>query len=66
MFGSTEIIIICLIIFVLFGASAIPKFAKSLGLAKKEFKDGLDDAKESAKEDRATKASSEKSSDTKD
>ena len=66
MFGSTEIIIICLIIFVLFGASAIPKFAKSLGLAKKEFKDGLDDAKESSKEDRATKASSEQSSDTKD
>ena len=65
MFGSTEIIIICLIIFVLFGASAIPKFAKSLGLAKKEFKDGLNDAKESSKEDSSTKASSEQSSDTK-
>ena len=62
MFGSTEIIIICLIIFVLFGASAIPKFAKSLGQAKKEFKDGLDDAKESAKEDSSTKAASNKAS----
>ena len=46
MFGSTEIIIIAIVIFVLFGAAAIPKFAKSLGQAKKEFdqgaKDGLD------------------------
>mgnify|MGYP001372662946 CR=1 FL=1 len=43
MFGSTELIIIALVIFVLFGAAAIPKFAKSLGLAKKEFEKGLKD-----------------------
>ena len=41
MFGSTELIVIALIIFVLFGAAAIPKFAKSLGEAKKEFDKGL-------------------------
>ncbi|MEK9656949.1 MAG: twin-arginine translocase TatA/TatE family subunit [bacterium] len=41
MLGTTELIIIALIIFVLFGAAAIPKFAKSLGLAKKEFESGL-------------------------
>ena len=41
MFGSTELIVIALIIFVLFGAAAIPKFAKSLGQAKKEFDSGL-------------------------
>ncbi len=44
MFGSQELIIIGLIIFVLFGASAIPKFAKSLGQAKKEFEKGQNEA----------------------
>jgi sec-independent protein translocase protein TatA len=37
MFGHTELVIIVLVILVLFGASAIPKFARSLGQAKKEF-----------------------------
>ncbi len=41
MIGSTEIIIIAVIVFVLFGASAIPKIAKSIGLAKKEFEKGI-------------------------
>ncbi len=41
MFGTTEIIVIALIIFVLFGAAAIPKFAKSLGQAKSEFDNGI-------------------------
>lgn len=48
MFGSTELIIIAVIVVVLFGASAIPKFAKSIGQAKKEFEKGI---KESNKED---------------
>lgn len=41
MFGTTEIIVIALIIFVLFGAAAIPRFAKSLGQAKTEFDKGI-------------------------
>lgn len=41
MLGTTELIVIGLVIFVLFGASAIPKFAKSLGQAKSEFDKGL-------------------------
>ena len=41
MFGSTEIIVIALVIFILFGAAAIPKFAKSLGQAKAEFEKGI-------------------------
>tara|TARA_B100001113_G_C21081326_1_gene610079 strand:+ start:1299 stop:1472 length:174 start_codon:yes stop_codon:yes gene_type:complete len=45
MFGSTELIIIALVIFVLFGAAAIPKFAKSIGQAKREFEKGLKDNK---------------------
>ncbi len=39
--GTTEIIIIVGVGLVLFGASAIPKFARSLGRAKKEFEDGI-------------------------
>ena len=41
MIGSKELIFIALIVFVLFGAAAIPKFAKSIGMAKKEFEKGL-------------------------
>jgi sec-independent protein translocase protein TatA len=37
MIGHTELLIIVLVVLVLFGASAIPKFARSLGQAKKEF-----------------------------
>lgn len=43
MIGHTEILLIGLVILVLFGAAAIPKFARSLGKAKKEFQDGLKD-----------------------
>jgi len=48
MIGSTEILVIAAVILVLFGASAIPKFAKSLGKAKAEFEKGI---KEGARED---------------
>lgn len=41
--GHTEIILIVGVIVLLFGASAIPKFARSLGRAKKEFRDGLEE-----------------------
>ena len=51
MFGSQEIIIIAVIILILFGSAAIPKFAKSIGLAKKEFEKGLKEAEEESKED---------------
>jgi sec-independent protein translocase protein TatA len=40
MIGTTEILIIGGVIFILFGATAIPKFAKSLGKAKREFQKG--------------------------
>ncbi len=46
MLGATEILIIGGVVFVLFGATAIPKFAKSLGQAKKEFQEGLKDRKD--------------------
>ena len=47
MIGSTEIIVIVIVILVLFGASAIPKFARSLGEAKKEFTKAMKDSENS-------------------
>ena len=41
MIGTTEILIIVGVVLVLFGATAIPKFARSLGRAKKEFEQGI-------------------------
>jgi sec-independent protein translocase protein TatA len=50
--GLPELIIILLIVLVLFGASRLPKLAKSIGESKKELQKGLkgddkDDKKES-------------------
>jgi sec-independent protein translocase protein TatA len=44
MFGSTEMIIVLVIVLVLFGGSQLPKLAKNLGKAQKEFKDGINEA----------------------
>jgi sec-independent protein translocase protein TatA len=41
--GTTEIIIISVIILLLFGAKKLPEFARGLTGAKKEFKKGFDD-----------------------
>jgi len=41
MLGNHEIIVIAIVVLILFGAGAIPKFAKSLGKAKKEFEKGV-------------------------
>jgi sec-independent protein translocase protein TatA len=43
MFGTTELIIIVLIIVILFGAKSLPKLARSIGEARKELQKGLDD-----------------------
>ena len=61
MIGTTEIIVIAVIILVLFGASAIPKFARSIGEAKKEFSKG---AKEEETEGAGKKGASKKDSDS--
>jgi sec-independent protein translocase protein TatA len=56
--GTTELLIIAGVIFVLFGATAIPKFARSIGLAKKEFnKASEDDKKEEIIEKKSEEAS---------
>jgi len=41
--GAPELIIILIVILVLFGGAKLPKLARSLGQAQKEFKDGLAD-----------------------
>jgi len=48
--GTPEIVGICVVVAVLFGGAKIPKFARSLGQAQKEFKKGLEDgAKDDSK-----------------
>ena len=40
-FGPTELIIVLVIILLLFGSTRLPKLARSLGQASKEFKTGV-------------------------
>jgi sec-independent protein translocase protein TatA len=49
MIGHTELLIIVLVVLVLFGAAAIPKFARSLGQAKKEFTTAMKEGEEEDK-----------------
>jgi len=44
--GTTEIILIVLALFLLFGASRLPQLAKSFGQTRKAFKDGMREAEE--------------------
>lgn len=41
--GSSELIIVLVIVLLVFGGSQLPKLAKNLGKAQKEFKDGMAD-----------------------
>ena len=54
-FGPTELIIVLLIVLLLFGGAKLPKLARSLGEASKEFKKGVEDKdKEESKDDGKT------------
>jgi sec-independent protein translocase protein TatA len=51
-----DILIVLAVLTVLFGGSQIPKFARSLGSAQKEFKRGIEDGADAAvKSDPAAK-----------
>jgi TatA/E family protein of Tat protein translocase len=51
--GTTELIAIVVVIFLLFGATRLPQLAKSLGQSKRAFKEGLEEGdKEELKEAR--------------
>lgn len=49
--GPTELIVIVLIIFLLFGATRLPQLAKALGQSKKAFREGIE---EGEREERKT------------
>ncbi len=51
MIGSTEIIVIVGIAVLLFGATAIPKLARSIGKARSEFEKGIKEGEKIAEKD---------------
>jgi sec-independent protein translocase protein TatA len=52
--GSTELLIILAIILLVFGGTKLPKLARSLGQAQKEFKTGMDEGKDTNTSDTTT------------
>ncbi len=50
MIGTTEILIISGVVLLLFGASAIPRFARSLGRVRREFEHGIREGEREATE----------------
>ena len=53
LFGEQGIIVLIVIAVVLFGSTQIPKLARSLGSAQKEFKKGLDEGEKGEKGSKA-------------
>ncbi len=49
--GTTELVAIAVVIFLLFGATRLPQLAKALGQSKRAFKDGLDEGEEEARKE---------------
>jgi sec-independent protein translocase protein TatA len=60
--GGNEVLIVLVIVLLLFGSSQVPKLARNLGKAQKEFKDGLDDAKKDP--DSSSESESDSASDS--
>jgi sec-independent protein translocase protein TatA len=48
-FGTTEIILIIAVVFLLFGATRLPQLAKSIGQSRKAFKEGMRESEEENK-----------------
>ena len=61
--SPTEIIIVLVVILVLFGGAQLPKLAKNLGKAQKEFKEGLADGMKSNETKAGDTKAAEKTSD---
>jgi sec-independent protein translocase protein TatA len=53
MLSTAHLLIVVAVVVLLFGASAIPKFAKSLGQAKGEFEKGVRESREEAEKNAA-------------
>ena len=56
-FGTTEILLIVAVLFLLFGATRLPQLARSLGQSRKAFKEGMREAEEEEAGERAKVAS---------
>lgn len=54
--GTTELIIILVVVVLLFGSTRLPKLARSLGQASKEFKQGVTEGASDDDEDAKKKA----------
>lgn len=46
--GPTELVVIVLVIFLLFGATRLPQLAKALGQSKKAFREGIEEGEREA------------------
>jgi sec-independent protein translocase protein TatA len=53
--GPTELIIILVIVLVLFGSTRLPKLARSMGQASKEFKKGVSEGDSDEEGDKPAK-----------
>ena len=60
-----RLLIVLAVVLLLFGSTKLPKLARSLGEAQKEFKKGMDEGKTDDAKASDTKASDTKTSDTK-
>ena len=49
--GTTELVVIAVVIFLLFGATRLPQLAKALGQSKRAFKDGLEEGEEETRKE---------------
>jgi sec-independent protein translocase protein TatA len=50
--GAPELLIVLLVILVLFGGAKLPKLARSLGEAKKEFAEGMNEKDKAPESDK--------------
>jgi sec-independent protein translocase protein TatA len=51
--GTGELLIILLVVLLIFGGSQLPKLARSLGEAQKEFKQGMKDGASESTDEKA-------------
>lgn len=59
MYSTSHILIVALVILILFGSAAIPKFARSLGKAKSEFEKGLEEGRKDTEAEKAKPATTD-------
>jgi sec-independent protein translocase protein TatA len=59
LFGGPDILIILLVVLVLFGGSQLPKLARGLGSAQREFKKGLEEGDADSSDKKPDKSKSD-------